>query len=290
MRQADETAAMPSSDFITQAPHDIAGWLAAFDLREIPVLASTADALAKLRLNEDAVDAFMLADIMLTDPLMTLKLLRHVAALRRRRPDASDIETATEALVMLGITPFFRAFAAQATVENTLAGQAYALAGLQRVLARAERAARFAFGFAVHRLDPDTALLHQAALLHDLAEMLLWVHAPTLAQALAQRQQADPGLSPADAQRDLLHVELGELRQDLMTQWSLPTLLVQISDDRASPLAQVRNVQLAARLARHSAQDWDWDNPALLADVDEVALLLNMGIAPTLSLLRNLGD
>ena len=287
MRRTDETAAMPSSDFITQAPHDIAGWVAAFDTREIPVLASTVEALAELRLNEDAVDAFMLADIMVTDPLMTLKLLRHVAALSRRH-DASDVETATEALVMLGITPFFRAFDAQTTVENTLAGQDEALAGLLRVLARADRAARFAFGFAVHRLDPDTALLHQAALLHDLAEMLLWVHAPAIALALAQRQQADPGLCPASAQRELLHVELGALQQAFMTQWRLPTLLVQISDDRASPLAQVRNVQLAARLARHSTLGWD--NPTLLADVDEVALLLNLGTAPTLSLLHDLVD
>ncbi len=291
---------MSPSDFITQAPHDLAGWVAAFDPLEIPVLASTVDALtalrrsedavealAELRLNEGAVDAFMLADIMVTDPLMTLKLLRHVAALSRRH-DASDIETATEALVMLGITPFFRAFATQATVEDTLTGQDQALAGLRRVLARADRAARFAFGFAVHRLDPDTALLHQAALLHDLAEMLLWVHAPALALALAQRQQAEPGLRSGIAQRELLHVELGTLRQALMRRWHLPTVLVQISDDHASPLAQVRNVQLAVRLARHSAQGWG--DKALLADVDEVAALLNMGIAPTLALLHDLVD
>ena len=35
--------------------------------------------------NEDAVDAHLLADSMQSDPLMTLKLLRHVALLRRGR-------------------------------------------------------------------------------------------------------------------------------------------------------------------------------------------------------------
>jgi hypothetical protein len=61
---------------------------------------------------------------------------------------------------------------------------------------------------------------------------------------------------------------------------------VQITDDRASHLSQVRNVQLAIRLARHSANGWD--NPALPDDVDEIAALLNLGTQPTLHLLHDL--
>jgi hypothetical protein len=68
--------------------------------------------------------------------------------------------------------------------------------------------------------------------------------------------------------------------------WRLPPLLVRISDDRASHLVQVRNVQLAIRVARHSAQGWD--NPALPDDVDEIAALLNLAIEPTLHLLHDL--
>jgi HD-like signal output (HDOD) protein len=285
MIRADNIPA--SNRFITQPPRDVASWVAAFDAREIPVLAATDGAIAELALNEDAVDAHLLADTMVADPLMTLKLLRHVALMRRGR-DQSDPETATEALVMLGITPFFRSFGAQPTVEQGLAGQDEALAGLQRVLTRAHRAARFSLGFAVHRSDRDAALLHEAALLHDFAEMLLWVHAPTLALALMQRQQADPGLRSADAQQALLHIELGDLQQALMKTWGLPGLLVQISDNHASPLAQVRNVQLAIRLARHSAQGWD--NAALPDDIDEIAALLNLGLTPTLHLLHDLRD
>jgi len=50
----------------------------------------------------------------------------------------------------------------------------------------------------------------------------------------------------------------------------------------------VRNVQLAIRLARHSAQGWD--NAALPDDIDEIAALLNLGLTPTLTLLHDLGD
>ena len=271
--------------FIQTPLRDPAAWAAAFDRLDIPVLATTADAIEEWRANEDAVDAHLLAQSLDSDPLMTLKLLRHVAVLRKGR-DQSDAETATEALVMLGITPFFRAFGPQPTVEALLACQPEALEGLRQVLRRSHRAARFALGFAVHRGDHDAALIHEAALLHDFAEMLLWAHAPALALALRRRQQAEPTLRSADAQRTLLHVDLSDLQQLLMKTWRLPQLLVQISDDHASHLAQVRNVQLAIRLARHSAQGWD--NAALADDVDDIAALLNLGTQPTLNLLHDL--
>jgi HD-like signal output (HDOD) protein len=161
-----------------------------------------------------------------------------------------------------------------------------AQAGLQAVLDRAARAARFALAFAVHRLDHDAAVIHEAALLHDFAEMLLWAHAPTLAREIAQRQRADPTLRSADAQRAVLHVTLAEVQQALMKAWRLPELLVRISDDQASAQSQVRNVQLAIRVARHSALGWD--NPALPDDVAEIAALLNLAQEPTWQLLREI--
>lgn len=288
MTQADTNAASPTppgTAFIDTPLRNATAWAAAFERLDIPVLASTAGALEEWRANEDAADAHLLAESMDADPLMTLKLLRHVAELRRGR-DQSDAETATEALVMLGITPFFRHFGPQPTVEQRLADQPEALAGLRQVLRRAHRAARFALGFAVHRGDHDAALIHEAALLHDFAEMLLWTHAPALALQLAARLQAEPGLRSAEAQLALLHVELSDLQQSLMKAWHLPALLVQISDDHASHLAQVRNVQLAIRLARHSAHGWD--NAALPDDVDEIAALLNLDTQHTLNLLHDL--
>jgi HD-like signal output (HDOD) protein len=280
-------AAAPAPLFIDTPLRDATAWLVAFDRLDIPVLAATADAVEAWRANEDAVDAHRLADSMASDPLMTLKLLRHVAVLRRSRGrDQSDAETATEALVMLGITPFFRDFGPQPTVEARLADQPEALAGLHKVLRRSHRAARFALGFAVHRGDRDAAQIHQAALLHDFAEMLLWAHAPTLALTLLRWQLAEPDRRSAEAQRTLLQVDLSDLQQSLMKAWRLPVLLVQISDDHASHLAQVRNVQLAIRLARHSAMGWD--NAALPDDVDEIAALLNLGTQPTLNLLHDL--
>ncbi len=265
---------MTETAFITQPPPDLGRWVGLFDPAELPVLAATAMALEELRANEDAVDAHLLAETIANDPLMTLKLLAHVGQLRRGR-EGSDTETVTAALVMLGIPPFFRAFGAQPTVEDRLAGQAEALAGFQRVLQRARRAARFAIGFAVHRMDHDAPVIYEAALLHDFAELLLWLRAPALALQVAQRLAADATLRSAVVQRELLHVELDELEHALMLAWRLPALLVQITDEHAQPAtAQMRNVQLAIRVARHSMRGWD--NAAMPDDLRDIGQLLNL--------------
>ena len=282
---------MPATDpsgFITTAPHDVAGWVRCFEIDALPVLAETAEALEVLRSIEDRVDAHMLAEAVSADPLMTLKLLSHVARHRRSRDadSRSETETVTASLVMLGIGPFFRAFGPQATVEAALADHPEALAGFRAVLKRSHRAANFAMSFAVHRMDHDVAVIHEAALLHDFAELLLWLRAPALAGEIARLQQADPTLRSAALQRTLLHVELADLQHALMLAWKLPSLLVHISDDRHAEQAQVRNVLLAIRTARHSAAGWD--NPALPDDVADIADLLRLGHEPVWALLRDI--
>lgn len=268
---------------ITQALPDLCAWTAHFLAAPLPVLADTADMLESLRANEDAVDAHLLAESIGNDPLMTLKLLAHVAGVRSARC-TTDPETVTAALVLLGIAPFFRHFGLQPTVQAHLSGQPAALRGLQAVIGRAHRAAAFALGFAVHRMDHDAPVIHAAALLHDFAEMLLWLHAPALALRIAERQRAEPALRSAAVQREVLHIELPDLQHALMRAWHLPELLVQISDERHVDTAQVRNVLLAVRVARHSAAGWD--NPALADDVRDIGALLNLGAEPTLHLLQ----
>lgn len=258
-------------------------WVDAFATAEIPVLAETAEALEQLRPIEDEVDAHSLGELVATDPLMTLKLLAHASELRRGRLMA-DAETPTAALVLMGITPFFRDFGPQPTLEQALADHEEALLGLSRVMQRAERASRYALGFAVHRTDPDASIIHSAALLHDFAEMLLWVHAPELALRIARLQQDDRQLRSIVAQRQVLGIELHALEQALMRRWHLPELLARITADQQSRDPQVRSVQLAVRLARHSARGWD--DTAIPDDVHDIAELLNLGLEPTLKLLR----
>jgi len=269
----------------TRIPRDAAGWVSLWRNAEIPVLQETALHIEELREREDDVDARMLAGVVSGDPLMCLKLLGHVST-HRSSSRITDTETATAALVMMGIGPFFRSFGPQPSVQERLSEQPAALDGLMRVLARARRAACFALGFAVHRMDHDAEVIHEAALLHDFAEMLLWCHAPQLALQIAKQQAADPTLRSTVVQRQVLNAELVDVQQGLMRAWRLPELLVRISDDHHVQTAQVRNVLLAIRLARHTKDGWD--NAAVPDDVNEIATLLNLRPEPTLKLLHEL--
>jgi HD-like signal output (HDOD) protein len=274
-----------SPNRLHQALPNLPAWVARLGAAPIPVLARTAQAVAELAVNQDAVDAHLLSQAVGDDPLMTLKLLAHVGTTSRRE---TGVETVTGALLLMGIGPFFRAFEALPTAEDALADAPAALDGLRAVLQRSRRAARFALGFAAHRLDPDAAVIHEAALLHDFAELLLWCHAPGLALQIAQRQQAEPTLRSAAAQREVLGVELGPLQQALMKAWRLPALLIRLGDDRHAADRQVQCVRLAVRVARHSAAGWD--NAALPDDLAEIGALLQLGPTPTLHLLHEIDD
>lgn len=272
--------------FVSRAPRDVAGWAALFEPAELPVLAATADEIEVLRPIEEQVDAHLLGDAVGGDPLLILKVMAHIARLRRGRA-GGEPETLTAAMVMLGITPFFQAFGPQETVERRLAGRPEALAGFLRVLMRSHRAAKFAMAFAAHRMDHDAAVIHEAALLHDFAELLVWLTAPELALEVARRQAVDPTLRSGAAQRSVFNVELCDLQHQLMVAWGLPALLVQITDDHAQrETAQLANVRLAIRVARHSTNGWD--NPALPDDLSEIGALLQLSPQHVMRLLQDI--
>jgi len=268
------------------APPDLAAWTRWFVAAEIPVLAETAEALEALRLNEDEVDANSLGEMISSDPLMTLKVLAYESGHRSRRV-VTSAETVISALVMMGISPFFRAFGPQETIEERLRERPEALEGLERVLKRAHRGANFALAFAVHRTDPDAAVIHAAALLHEFAEMLLWCHAPELAAKVQAMLDADPELRSSAAQRAVLNVELAELQRALAEAWRLPALVLEsTAEAKATGQTSARIVALAARLARHTARGWD--NAALPDDLSEIGALLNLSPEATLKLLTEI--
>lgn len=270
-----DTAAPPPPSYLTAPLAHIGAWTHYFLHAEIPVLASTALALEELRAKEDDVDANMLTAVIQADPLMTLKLLSRMGMMRKPGSD-TETESITTSLVLMGIGPFFRHFGPQRTIEDWLTDQPKALASLQRMLNRAERSGQFALGFAIHRGDTDATIIHQAAFLHDFAEMLVLIHAPTLMVQIHDTLAADALLRSSAVQRNVLGVEISDLRQALMKLWHLPELLVNISDERHAEHANVQCVVLAVRLARHTATGWD--NAALPDDYADIAKLLNASI------------
>ena len=259
------------------------GWTQRLCTMAVPVLRSTRHALDYWQRQSDRADANLLADIVLRDPLMCLRVLVQVAQKlggRLRTP----IETVTAALVLTGIEPFFRDFAGLPTLEERLAGQPDALAGALAVVQRSRSAARLAAAFAIHRDDDDVELLHQAALLENFASLLLWCETPQLALDMARRQHADPLLRSCDVQRAVLGVELGALAQRLMERWELPGSLRELTHPGHAARAGPRTVRLAVQIARHL--ETGWHNAALADDFSELGQLLNIPAGSAASLVR----
>ena len=240
---------------------------------DIPVLNSTALAIAHLREDEERIGPREITAEVLLDPLMTLKVLAYAGA-RHRRSQSGDAETIEAALLMTGTTPFFRDFVNLPVIEETLAAYPEIQLGLLRIMARARRAAIFAGDWAAYRQDLDIDVIIEAALLHDAVEMLVWCFAPELALRMVMVRRKNPTMRSRDIQLSVLGVELNELRATLFKAWRLSTLLQRLTSDDHIEHPQVKTVQLATSLARHSANGWD--DRALPDDYCGIAALLNV--------------
>lgn len=257
------------------AKHDVGFWVRQLGRHEPPVLARTMLELSRLSVDEEKATPQRISDIVLHDPLMTLKVLQYIQ-LNRHASQRTEITTISHALMMLGLGPFFRHFRTQATLESRLSAYPPALAGALTVASRARHAALYARDWAAERHDMEVEEVMIAALLHDVAELLLWCAAPTHAMRIKDALQADHTLRSAQAQREVLGVPLVDVQLQAAREWRLPEVLHRMMDDHHVIKPREANVIHAVAVARHSARGWN--DAALGDDYEAVGKLL--GLSP----------
>jgi HD-like signal output (HDOD) protein len=204
---------------------------------------------------------------------MTVKLLRYLQQ-HKRRSQTSEVMQVEQALIMLGVESFFNKITAELTVQNVLKGQMDALVHLLHRIHRAHRASEYAYDWAVRLSDLHYEEIRIAALLHDLAEILMWCFAPQDMLNIRNIQLQDKSLRSRSVQEQVLGFSLGDLQKALVQKWELPELLLTLMDDQNAQKPRVRNVTLAVNLARHSANGWD--DAALPDDYKDIGELLRM--------------
>ena len=248
-------------------------WIEQFGRAELPVLARTVAELASMEADPDRVSTAHLSDTVMHDPLMTFKVLRYIQQ-HRHRSQLVDVTTVAHALMMLGLEPFLSHFSSQPTVEKHLENDHAALQGALAVASRARHAALHARDWAVLRHDIEVDEVTTAALLHDLAELLLWCCTPQTAVLIEDLSRGE-GLTAESAQRAVLGFPLISLQVQLSEQWQLPGLLCRLMDERHACTPRALNVSLAVAVAHHTAKGWD--EPVLVEDFTAIGRLLGCG-------------
>lgn len=259
---------------LQQNQRKLADWVNFLTTAEIPVLKQTARNLEILKQDENNLNARSYANIVKNDPLMTVKLMRYMQK-HKHRCQEHDVMEAEQIVLMLGLENTIRLIPATPLVEDILGkNNRSALVYLLKTSHRANLAASYAFDWAVRLHDLHFADIRLAALLHDIAEILMWCFAPNEMLEIRQLQKKDKALRSTAAQERILGFPLNQLQHELAIRWKLPELLITLMDDNCSKLQRVRNVILAVNLARHSANGWD--DAALPDDYEEIGKLLHL--------------
>jgi HD-like signal output (HDOD) protein len=252
---------------LTHPLQDLETWLLFFSGADLPVLRHTARKLDEMREKIDRVNGRDVANVVLQDPLMTVKVLTYIQPFAGKSL-RSEITTIASAVMMVGVEPFFEKFKDLITVEHMLKTEPQAMLGTLQLIRRVQRAAHYAREWAMWRQDINVEEVTIATLLHDLTEILLWCFAPKLAIDIRDLQKNDRSLRSTAAQEQVLGIQLIDLQLALCRAWHLPQLLSNLMDPAQADQPRIRNVLLATDLARHSANGW---NDAALPD-DFIAL------------------
>jgi len=257
-------------------------WVSVLTHADLPVLKHTARDLSALRVDDKRLNAHSIAEVIARDPIMTVKLLRHLQR-HKGKAQITEVVQIEQALLMLGIEPFFNNVALQPLAEEMLKSLVVALPPMLRVVHRSHRASWYAREWAVQLHDLHYEEVRIAALLHDIAEILMWCFAPVPMLKIRDIQQNGKALRSRDAQEQVLGFALVELQKELALQWGLPELLLMLMNDSGTKQPRVRNVELAVNLARHSANGWD--NAALPDDYQGIGELLRIPAAQVMVML-----
>ncbi|MFA5825412.1 MAG: HDOD domain-containing protein [Gallionellaceae bacterium] len=256
-----------------QEKKSLDNWVSFLSQTEIPVLKQTARDLGAMLDDPNRLSARGVALVIALDPMLTVKVLRYLQT-HKHRSQTNEVVQVEQALIMMGVEAFFHKVPPKPLVQEVLQGHTDALIQLLHVIHRSHRASEYAFDWAVRMSDLHFEEVRIAALLHDLAEMLMWCFAPQQMLEIRAMQQKNKALRTRDAQEQVFGFNLLDMQKELVRNWELPQLLLTLMDDECSNQQRVRNVIYAVNLARHSSNGWD--DAALPDDYTDIAGLLRM--------------
>jgi hypothetical protein len=260
---------------MTVALSDVTSWIDYLSKTDIPVLKHTARELERLKEDDFKLSPRAIANVIINDPLMIFRLLSYTQK-HKSKHQQHDVIQIEQAIMLMGTDAFFKNLPTNCIVEDLLKTNLPALTHLLRLMKRGHRAGHYAMDWAVLHKDIHMEEVRIAALLHDLAEMLMWCFVPDQMNTILNMQHADKTLRSKAAQEQILGFRLNDLQKELVNIYQLPPLLSKLMEEENADETRVKNVTLAVNLARHSANGWD--DAALPDDYHEIAEFLRVDV------------
>jgi len=158
--------------------------------------------------------------------------------------------------MLLGIDRAKRLPLGHPQLESTLNG--YAQKGYIRAACRAFHAAFQAWDWAHINNDHAPEEIMLAALLHDVAEMALWVTAPEKMHQFRKLMLKDR-IPTDEAQYIAFGESLEHFSREIAARWQLPELVNDALRPENANNPRIRGVMLAVQLARTTERGWYWE-------------------------------
>lgn len=244
--------------------------------QELPALGLSLQAVLKAT-QDDATSGQQIATVVLRDPALTSKVLRAANAAYLGYGGHGKIVTVSRAVVVMGVHAIYELCVAALTIEALGSAREFA-PRVQAALARALHAAVQARDLALQRKLPRDAAERRfvEALLAPIGELAFWYDGKDQARALDAALNS--GMSPEEAEQEVLGFPLRELSMSLLQSWGLESLA------EHSP-----ETTLAVELAEAAQQGWN--EPACRQAVQDIGRLLRQDDTHTLARLQqNAGD
>ncbi len=243
-------------------------WVTYLSELDLPLLKNSREDLEAMGSYED-VSITKLSNIALTDPGLTLTILRAACSLPRSRLQ-DEIHTIDAAAMKLGSAGITTTVEAMCFIEDCLDEADKTL--YMQIVARAYHAAYQAYGFARERVDMAPEELFTAAMLSDIGALMLLVHGDGV---LAKCSTPDD----IDNQKEMLGFSLSQLSQALAKHWKLSTFIIQSmekQDETGRINPRLYEVQLASDLALSAEKGWQTEEMQIL--VEKVAAHLRCDV------------
>lgn len=228
----------------------LAAWVHKLDQSFLPALQANTAQLRQLAANEK-VDIGQMADIIESDPGLTLRLMRYINNLRHKHL-RSEISTVRHALMMLGLDHVQQIPQELPDLEEQ---SEEVQQRLRHHFNRSFHAAWQARAWALLARDSVADELYVAAMLHNLGEILMDLHQPQEMDRVHEMMR-EKKMKAEEAEYVVFGFSLDQLTLELAKHWQLPTILIDALQSENAQSNRVLNVMLAARLAEQVESGW----------------------------------